>query len=95
MKKQSKSNEKEGCCPLTSHPRLRLATDEQTAAIRDNFPAGIAQPALRALVAAGVTTLDQLAQLTEKQLSDLHGMGPKAIKTLRAGLNAKGMDFKT
>lgn len=94
VKNRSKTKDMETCCPLTSHPRLRLATNAQTAAIKDNFPSGVAQPALRALVAAGFTTLDQLAQVTEEQLAELHGMGPKAIKTLRAGLNEKGLDLK-
>jgi uncharacterized protein YdhG (YjbR/CyaY superfamily) len=95
MKKPSKTQNNKTRCPLTSSPRLRLASDEQTAAIKDNFPAGIAQPALRALFAAGLTTLEQLSDVTAEQLAELHGMGPKAIKTLRAGLNQRGMDFKT
>lgn len=95
MKKRPKAKASETCCPLTSSPRLRLAFDAQTAAIKDDFPAGIAQPALRAMVAAGFTTLDQLAQVTEEQLVELHGMGPKTIKTLRAALNQRGLDLKT
>ncbi len=95
MKEQPKTKANETCCPLTSNPRLRLASDAQTAAIQANFPSGIAQPALRALVAAGFTTLDQLAQVTEEQLAKLHGMGPKAIRTLRAALNQRGLDLKT
>lgn len=95
MKKQPKSKTNETCGPLTSSPSRRLTSDAQMAAIRDNFPSGIAQPALRALFAAGLTTLDQLTQVTEEQLFELHGIGPKAIRTLRAALSRKGMDLKT
>ncbi|MFO0924745.1 MAG: DUF1801 domain-containing protein [Pirellulales bacterium] len=94
MKKRSKAKTSETCCPLTSSPRKRLASDAQTAAIKNNFPPGIAKPALRALFAAGFTTLDQLAQTAEEQIAQLHGMGPKAINTLRAALNQRGLEFQ-
>ncbi|HQX50540.1 MAG TPA: hypothetical protein PLR25_11560 [Planctomycetaceae bacterium] len=71
-----------------------MATDAQTAAIKDTFPSGVAQPALRAIVAAGLSRLDQLAQFTEDEIFNLHGMGPKVVKTLRATLIAKGLDFR-
>jgi len=54
MKKKTASRDNETGCPLISNPRLRLATDAQTATIKDNFPSGIAQPALRALFTAGI-----------------------------------------
>lgn len=94
MKKRSKARTSETCCPLTSSPCKRLASDAQTAAIKNNFPSGIAKPALRALFAAGFTTLDQLAQTAEDQIAQLHGMGPKAINTLRAALNQRGLEFQ-
>jgi hypothetical protein len=68
--------------------RVRLASDDQSAAIREDFPCGIAQPALRALAAAGLTTLEQLTRVTREELSQMHGMGPKAIETLRGALKA-------
>ena len=57
------------------------------------FPAGLAQPAIRALTGAGYTLLDQLAAVSEADLLKLHGMGPKAISILRAALKAKGLSF--
>lgn len=81
-------------CPLTSKPRLRLASDTQTASIKDHFPKGIAQPALRALYAAGFTALEQLATISEDELLALHGMGPNAVQKLREGLNAAGLGFR-
>lgn len=85
----------ESCCPLTAKPRLRLASDEQTASIKDNFPSGLARPALRALFAAGLIKLEQLTQLSEAELSNLHGMGPKAVATLCTALKASGIDFRS
>lgn len=82
------------CCPLTSNPRLRLASDAQTASIKVHFPKGIAQPALRALFAAGFTTLEQLTTISENELLDLHGLGPNAVRKIRAGLHERGLDLR-
>ena len=57
------------------------------------LPAGIGKPALRALTAAGYTRLDQLARVKESELVKLHGVGLKAMKVLRAALQAKGLAF--
>ena len=43
----------------------------------------LASPAQRALAGAGITHLVQLTRMTEKELAQLHGIGPNAIKTLR------------
>jgi uncharacterized protein YdhG (YjbR/CyaY superfamily) len=59
----------------------------------DDFPAGISQPARRALASAGYTRLDQLTQVTEKDLLQLHGMGPKALGQLKDALAARGKSF--
>ncbi len=61
-------------CPINSSPRLRIAIDEQTSAIKANFPAGIAKPALRALFAAGITAIEQLIEVSEQQLAEMHGV---------------------
>lgn len=55
----------------------------------------ISQPAHRALAAAGVKTLAQLAKKTEAEVLALHGVGPSALPILRAALGAKGLAFKT
>jgi predicted flap endonuclease-1-like 5' DNA nuclease len=54
------------------------------------FPKGVAKPALRALASIGVTRLDQITRFTESELLALHGMGPKAIRIIKAALLAKG-----
>lgn len=66
---------------------------ETTHPNRGAFPAGVPGPALRALSAAGVSSLEQLAGWSEAELLALHGMGPKAIGLLRAGLEARGLRF--
>jgi uncharacterized protein YdhG (YjbR/CyaY superfamily) len=50
-------------------------------------------PARRALSAAGYTRLDQLAQVSERDLKKLHGMGPSAIMALREALQKRGLSF--
>jgi len=53
----------------------------------------LASPAQRALAGAGITQLVQLTQISEAELSQLHGIGPNAIKTLRLALKEKGLSF--
>ena len=54
----------------------------------------IAAPAQRALTAAGITELRQLAKISEAELSQLHGMGPNAIGKLREALKQNGLSFR-
>jgi len=53
----------------------------------------IGAPAMRALEVAGYTRLEQLTKVTEAELGQLHGMGPKALGILRETLKAKGLSF--
>jgi DNA-directed RNA polymerase alpha subunit len=57
----------------------------------DDLPSGLSEPARRALAGAGVSTLQDVAAFTENELMKLHGMGPKALQTLRRALAAKGL----
>ena len=59
----------------------------------DGFPK-IGAPATRALEAAGYTNLKQLTKVTEAELAQLHGMGPKTLGILRDTLKAQGWSFK-
>lgn len=54
----------------------------------------IGAPATRALEAAGYTQLKQLTEVTEAELAQLHGMGPKALGILRETLQSQGLSFK-
>lgn len=58
-----------------------------------DFPR-LAQPALRALSAAGYTKLEQLTKTTEADLSKLHGMGSRAIDVLKNALRERGLSFQ-
>jgi hypothetical protein len=80
-------------CELTTSPSKRLAAQRMTAAIQDEFPKGVSQPALRALAAAEFNKLSDLTRITEAELPKLHGMGPKAITILRAALQERGLSF--
>ena len=59
----------------------------------DAFPRGVGKPATRALEMAGYTRLAQLTQVTEAELLQLHGVGPKAIGVLREALKEAGKSF--
>lgn len=48
------------------------------------FPRSIGRPATNALLAADITTLKQVSELSDKELLALHGVGPKAVRILRA-----------
>ena len=54
----------------------------------------IGQPAMRALAAISVTSIEQLTKFTEIEIAQLHGMGPKALKILRDELARNGLKFK-
>ena len=58
-----------------------------------DFPGGIGNPARRALEQAGYTTLAQLANVSERELARLHGVGPKALGLLRDTLAERGLSF--
>ncbi len=57
------------------------------------LPTGIGKPAQRALAGAGYVRLEQLTQVSEAELLELHGMGPKALGVLRSALEARGLSF--
>lgn len=54
----------------------------------------ISAPARRALDNAGISTLKQLAEWTEKDLLKLHGMGPGTMPKLRKALEEEGLAFQ-
>jgi hypothetical protein len=58
-----------------------------------DLPEGLAAPARRALAQAGFIRIDQFTHLTEAEVSQLHGLGPKAIDLIRLALAAKGLTF--
>jgi predicted flap endonuclease-1-like 5' DNA nuclease len=59
----------------------------------DSLPSGIGSPAHRALAAAGITRLEQFTTISEAELLKLHGVGPKAIRIIKASLRENGLAF--
>ena len=62
------------------------------AAPEDSLPK-IASPAQRALASIGITRLSQLTRVSKAELSELHGMGPKALGVLEKALADQGRSF--
>ncbi|HEX7000239.1 MAG TPA: MmcQ/YjbR family DNA-binding protein [Trueperaceae bacterium] len=60
----------------------------------DALPKAIGKPATRALLAAGIRDLHDVAARSENELLDLHGVGPKATKVLGDALAERGLAFK-
>ncbi|TYR80499.1 DNA-binding protein [Priestia megaterium] len=61
--------------------------------LESDLPAELAKPARRALEGAGYLQLEQLTKVTESEVLQLHGMGPKALDYIRRALAAKGLSF--
>ena len=59
----------------------------------NDLPTELAKPARRALAGAGYVRLEQLTKVSEAELLQLHGMGPKALEQIRRALAAKGQSF--
>ncbi len=55
---------------------------------------GLAAPARRALVDAGLTTLSQLKKKQRDSIAILHGMGPNALQKLDLAMAEAGWHFK-
>ena len=58
-----------------------------------NIPLGLSRPAQRALSNAGYQRLEQLAGVSQAEVGELHGVGPKALAQLRHALVANGLSF--
>lgn len=54
----------------------------------------IGGPALRALATAGIRSLGALAKWRERDLLQMHGMGPKGIRMLEEALAAQGRHLR-
>jgi hypothetical protein len=59
-----------------------------------DLPRGLGAPAERAFAQAGYTTLEQFAEVSEKDLLRLHGVGPKAVRLLREQLTSHNLTFR-
>lgn len=83
-------------------PRGAAVLDAITGSPRTDRPAApegtplprIGAPATRALRAQGIWTLEQVQPLSEAELAALHGVGPVAIRLLRAAFTERGWDWR-
>jgi predicted flap endonuclease-1-like 5' DNA nuclease len=80
---------------LPAKQRRQVETAASPEAVRRAFPPGIGAPALRALAAVGLTSLQQLVTLRERELLAMHGLGPKAVRILRDAMHLRGLAFKS
>lgn len=53
----------------------------------------LSAPARGALQVAGIATLADLSQHSEREILKLHGVGPKTLPTLRQALSDAGLAF--
>lgn len=54
---------------------------------------GLASPARRALVDAGLTRVSQLSKRKRAAIAELHGMGPNALKKIDIAMSKRGLKF--
>lgn len=60
----------------------------------NKFLSRLGAPARRALENNGIKTLEHLSKFTEKEILQLHGMGPASLPKLRAALEEEGLSFR-
>lgn len=61
---------------------------------QDGFLSRLSAPARNALIAQGITTTEQLAGHTEKEILKLHGIGKASLPVFRKALADAGLSFK-
>ncbi|PIQ49129.1 MAG: hypothetical protein COW03_06210 [Cytophagales bacterium CG12_big_fil_rev_8_21_14_0_65_40_12] len=61
---------------------------------KNGFLSQIAAPARRALEGKGISSLNEISAYSEKEISVLHGMGPKAMSVLKSALEENNLSFK-
>lgn len=61
---------------------------------KDSFLALLSAPARRALERENIKTLEDLTRWTEKEILQLHGMGPSSIPKLKKALTESQLSFK-
>ncbi|MBK7805530.1 MAG: hypothetical protein IPJ51_04425 [Saprospiraceae bacterium] len=62
---------------------------------KDSFLSLLGAPARRALERENIKTLEDLAKWTEKEIINLHGMGPSTISKLKKALSEYHLSFKS
>lgn len=60
-----------------------------------DLPNELGRTAPRELQLAGIDSLAKVSEHSETELLAIHGVGPKAIRILRAALADRGLSFRT
>ncbi|NAZ76062.1 DNA-binding protein [Kineococcus sp. T13] len=60
-----------------------------------DLPVRIGRPALRALAAAGVSSLQDVSRLRDVDLLRMHGVGPRALSLLEEALTREGLSLRS
>jgi hypothetical protein len=68
---------------------------EEERKLKDNFLSLLGAPERRALENNGITTLEQLAKYSEKEVLNFHGMGKSTIPKLEKLLSDKNLAFNS
>ena len=53
----------------------------------------LAKPAQRAIQNEGLTTMEQLSEYSEKEFSELHGIGKNALNIIKQIMGENGLTF--
>jgi len=53
----------------------------------------LAKPAQRAIRNEGITTIEQLSKYSEKEFSELHGIGKNAMSIIKQTMSENGLAF--
>lgn len=53
----------------------------------------LAKPAQRAIQNEGITTIEQLSKYSEKEFSELHGIGKNAMSIIKQIMSEYGLTF--
>lgn len=59
-----------------------------------DLPNEIGKTAARELSQNGITSLEQVAGHSQKELLAIHGVGPKAVRILGEALATRGLSYK-
>lgn len=73
---------------------MAMTAAQQAAPGAGDLPVSIGRPATRALLAAGLSTLDEVAARPRREVLDLHGVGPKAIRLLEEAIAERGGEWR-
>lgn len=82
--------------PVTrlTKPRPQVANTPDVRPVGD-LPNTIGKTAARELALNGVDSLAKVAKHSQKELLEIHGVGPKAVRLLGDALATKGLTFRS